>query len=246
MALRRDEAEARLSRGDWKQRAITTIVDVLLDPDDSRSRCRVSHEGSPEVFITVPADRSYDGGEAGEEPIQREHLMTRDQELRWLPAATHSQAYKQSLADFSQAQVFNQTTDLEKTATWDWAALRQSRIRSSVAAHKLGQLPRPKSVEELACDRADLRVALANLSRGELRTVLLRFSGKPLNSGERVQLARALDKSQELRKRIDVPVHIVSEEKPSRRHALLLRYWQGHFSFDPKRENERTNGGDNE
>jgi len=201
-----------MAPNEWKEKAITAIIDALLDPDDNRSRDRVSHEGSPEIYITEPADRSYDGMDVFDEPIDRGHLMTLDEELRWIPAATHSKSYNQSLDDFSYAQMLNQTRDVDKTTKWDWAALRRSRIRFSVAALRVATLARPKSVDELAIDRADMRNALKKLSRGELRAVILRFAGCPLKSGERVQLMRAMRKSRELRKRIRVPLHIVSEE----------------------------------
>ena len=201
---------ARLKGEAWKTAAINAVVNALLDPDDSRSRCRVSHEDSPEIFITEPPDRSYDGAET-DAGIQPEHLMTLDQELRWIPAATHSQAYKESLEDFSPAQVFSQTQDLDRTADWEWTALRQSRIRFSVTATKIAELPRPKSAAEIAVDRADLRIALRDLSRGELRAVILRFAGCPLTSGERGQLMRAFRKSRDLRKRIGSAAHIVNE-----------------------------------
>lgn len=60
-----------------------------------------------------------------------------------------------------------------------------------------------------------MRAALKDLSHGELKAVILRFAGCPLTAGERGQLMRALRKSRELRKRIDLPVRIVNEEVTS-------------------------------
>ena len=90
--------------------------------------------------------------------------------------------------------------------------IARSRIRVSIVSEKLAlRLPRPKSVDELAIDRADMRTALETLSRGELTAVLRRFGGFPLNSGQRVQLMRAFEKTRELRKRFPPAVRIVIE-----------------------------------
>ena len=134
MALRLDEAEERgQPDAEWKRRAIAVLVNVLLDPYDSRSRDRVSHDDSPEIFITDP----YEGIDNQGEGIPPEHLMSLDQVMRWIPASNPYQANKEGMEQFTGKQFVSQTSDLDRTATWEWAALREVEFECQLSLRSL-------------------------------------------------------------------------------------------------------------
>lgn len=230
MALR---VEAEPEDEVWKQRAIVELVDLLLDPDDTRPRDRIARGGNVTVRITRPAHAPRENSDDEEVSVPEEHLMTLDHELRWIPAAPTSlspfrpMAFKEPTA----RQIRTQTTNLDRTQKWDWADLRQSRIRKSLGRDKRG-LARLKSVEEMAIDRADMHAALKDCSAGELRALTLSARGYRLNSTDRVLLMRARKQSSKLRKQNPLAVHIVSEGEFSRPRTSPI-YWQGSFSSDP-------------
>lgn len=195
------------------------LVDLLLDGDETRSRDLVAREEEAIIYVTVPHGDGESMLSSDDEVVEipHEHLVTLDQELRWLPAATKSQARQQDIDEFTIRQRNKQTTSVDETVSWDFAALRRSRIRVSRLGQKTGVVPRPAKVADIAIDRADLRTALALLSRGERRSLERRFAGYPLSSGQRTQLQRALKKTREIRHpaptcgRLAPPVHIDTE-----------------------------------
>jgi hypothetical protein len=228
-ALRREEADERQQRGrfwlasfssvprppradTWKQRAINELVDLLLDPDDTRPRDRIARGGNITVRITQRRNppRADSGDEA--ETVPEEHLMTLDHELRWIEAVPKGLSPFRAVEfkEPSRRQIRTQTTDLDRTGQWDWAELRQSRIRKSLGRDKRG-LARCKSVEEAAIDRTDMRRALKDCSAGELRALILSARGHRLNSTDRVLLMRARNKASDLRKQNLLPVPVVNE-----------------------------------
>lgn len=231
MALRREEGADRNAAEQWKRRAINALVDLLLDPDDTRPSDRVARGGNITVRITHPTNAPRDSSDDEEVIFPEEHLLTLDQELRWIPANPKSTSPFRPIEfkEPSQRQIRTQTTDVDRTVQWDWAGLRQSRIRISLGRNKRG-LARSKSVEEMAIDRADMQSALKDCSAGELRAMIRSAAGHPLNSAERVQLMRARRKSSEPRKQDGPLLHIVNEGAFSPPRALI--YWEGHFCFD--------------
>lgn len=208
-----------------KQRAIDALIGLLLDASDARSRCIVARQDSPEIFISDPNEiRTGPDDEVVEIPLA--HVMTLDQELRWILAQPASTRPESPVVFYppNEGLLRTQTRNLDRTQRWKWADIRQSRIRKTLGKNADAWLPHPARTDDLAIDRLDLRARLEQLSDGGLFALLRRFAGYTLTPTQRVQLHRARKKTSSPCKRLDRLVRIDSER---RSHPVL--YWEGFF-----------------
>jgi hypothetical protein len=221
------------------------LADALLSRYDTRGRCRIVRDDMP-VYITEPAERR---GRKSELPaIEPAHLVTLEHELRWLPGLVHG--YPENYPDPHHVVILSerllkwQTTQIDDTRWWHWAALRQSRIKHSDLAEKVDVVRRPRRSDEVAIRRFILSIAFRRLSDGELRALALRFCGLRMTSGQRTQLERATEKISTTCRRFAFLMHVNREggeprglkrtRRTMHRHACF-----GHAAFeDPDEEPE--------